>query len=244
VKVFDGFCPDDWKRPLAASAPMTALPLQSLWSATAGAAPHTVPLTGAFSADVVIVGAGYTGLSAAAHLAEAGMRVIVLERAAVGEGASGLNGGQVIAGVKHDPDQLQTIFGEARGAAYVHTVSGAPAVVFDLIQRLGIRCDLVRNGWIQPAASEEALPALAARAEQWRRRGAPVEVVSRDAMQRLTGSTRYCGGLVDGRGGTVQPLSYVRGLAQAVQRLGGQVFTHSAVERLEKTAAGYRAVTA
>jgi glycine/D-amino acid oxidase-like deaminating enzyme len=223
---------------------MSALKLQSLWSATATPPPASVRLSASLSADVVVIGAGYTGLSAAVHLAEAGRRVVVLESTAVGERASGLNGGQVIAGVKHDPDQLQVLFGETRGALYVNTVAGAPGVVFDLIARLGIECDVVRNGWLQPAAAEEALPGLATRAEQWRRRGAPVELVSREHMQRLTGSARYCGGLVDGRGGTVQPLSYVRGLAHALVRLGGQLFTYSPVVRLAKAGTGYRAETA
>jgi glycine/D-amino acid oxidase-like deaminating enzyme len=222
---------------------MSPLTLQSLWSATAIAGPATGELTGSRSADVAIIGAGYTGLSAAIHLVEAGRSVVVLESTAVGDRASGLNGGQVIAGVKHDPDQLQVMFGEARGARYVQTVARAPDTVFDLVSRLGIQCDVVRTGWLQPAASEEALPALAARAEQWRRRGDRVEVVSREQMQRLTGSERYCGGLFDARGGSVQPLSYVRGLAHALLRRGGELFTHSPVVRLGPGAAGYRAET-
>jgi glycine/D-amino acid oxidase-like deaminating enzyme len=223
---------------------MNALTLRSLWSATAGPAPATQPLAGDRSCDVLIVGGGYTGLSAAVHLAEAGRSVVVLDSASLGECASGLNGGQVIAGVKHDPDQLQAMFGEARGARYVHTVARAPQVVFELIARLGIQCDALPRGWIQPAADEGALPALVARAAQWRQRGDPVEVVSRERMQQLTGSGRYCGGLVDGRGGTVQPLSYVRGLGAAVLRSGGQIFTHTPVTRLERAGGGYRAVTA
>ncbi|MBS0580917.1 MAG: FAD-binding oxidoreductase [Proteobacteria bacterium] len=222
---------------------MSPLTLQSLWSATAIAGPATGELTSSRRADVVIIGAGYTGLSAAVHLAEAGRSVVVLESTALGERASGLNGGQVIAGVKHDPDQLQRMFGEARGARYVQTVARAPDTVFELIGRLGIECDALRSGWLQPAASEEALPALAARAEQWRRRGDRVELVSREQMQRLTGSQRYCGGLFDARGGTVQPLSYVRGLAHAVLRFGGELFTHSPVVRLARCAGGYRAET-
>ncbi len=211
---------------------MSALPLQSLWSATAVEGPATVQLAGPLVADVAVVGAGYTGLSAAVHLAEAGRSVVVVESAAVGERASGLNGGQVIAGVKHDPDELEAMFGEARGARYVRTVGNAPQVVFDLIARLGIQCDAINTGWIQPAASEDALPAQSARALQWQRRGAPVEVVSREAMQRLTGSQRYCGGLFDARGGSVQPLSYVRGLA------------HSPALRLDRSSSGYRVQTA
>src|SRR2546430_17363503 len=68
------------------------------------------------------------------------------------------------------------------------------------------RCDAVRTGWIQPAASEAALLQLADRVEQWRRRGAAVEFLSRQEVLRLTGSGCYCGGLVDRRGGTGQPL--------------------------------------
>ena len=222
---------------------MTTLALQSLWSVTATPAPPSSPLIGDRTAEVVVIGAGYTGLSAALHLAEAGRAVVVLESDDIGVRASGLNGGQVIAGVKHDPDQLHALFGDDLGARYARTVSGAPDEVFDLIARLGIHCDVVRTGWIQPADSPAALPPLAARAEQWRRRGAPVELVAREAMRELTGSQRYCGGLFDRRGGTLQPLSYVRGLAQALLRAGGELFTHSPVLGLGKVAGGYRAET-
>jgi len=90
---------------------MPAVPLQSLWSATAPAGPALTALSAARRAQVVIVGAGYTGLSAALHLAIAGRDVVVLEALEVGERASGLNGGQVIPGVKHDPRH-------ARGAVW------------------------------------------------------------------------------------------------------------------------------
>src|SRR2546430_12396555 len=83
------------------------------------------------------------------------------------------------------------------------------------------RCDAVRTGWIQPAASEAALLQLAARVEQWRRRGAAVELLSREQGQRLTGSGRYCGGRPDRRGGTLPPPSSLRGLAEAPGRCRG-----------------------
>ena len=84
-----------------------ALPLPpSLWAATARPAPETPPLDASRQADVAIVGAGYSGLAAALQLAQAGISVVVLEAGEPGWGASGRNGGQVIPGLKHDPDEL------------------------------------------------------------------------------------------------------------------------------------------
>jgi len=215
---------------------MPAAPSQSLWSATATAAPAFTPLAGARRVDVAIIGAGYTGLSAALHLAGAGRAVLVLEAKGLGERASGLNGGQVIAGLKTDPDALEESFGAERGARLVASVAAGPDVVFELIGRFRIECDALRAGWIQPATSEAALGQLAARVEQWRRRGAAVELLGAREVGLLTGSARYCGGLLDRRGGTLQPLSYVRGLARAVTRAGGQICVHSPALRLQRAA--------
>src|SRR5437016_2984764 len=95
---------------------MPAVPLQSLWSVTAPAGPACEALAGAWGAQAAVIGAGYTGLSAALHLAQAGREVLVLEAADIGAGASGSNGGQVIPGVKHDPDTLEQMFGPEAGA--------------------------------------------------------------------------------------------------------------------------------
>jgi len=211
---------------------MSPVPLQSLWSVTAPAGPACSALAGAQRAQAVVVGGGYTGLSAALHLAEAGRDVVVLEAVELGERASGINGGQVIPGVKQDPDAVESMLGPDAGGQLVATAAAGPDLVFDLIARHGIQCDATRAGWIQPATSEAALAQLARRAEQWRRRGAAVEVLSRSAVLRLTGSARYCGGLLDRRGGTVQPLAYVRGLAHALGRAGGRIYTRSPAVRL------------
>src|SRR5205823_11803188 len=112
-------------------------------------------------------GAGYTGLSAALHLAERGRQVVVLEAADIGARASGTNGGQVIPGVKHDPDTLERIFGHDDGSRLVATAAAGPDLVFELIAQHRIECDAVRTGWIQPAESDEALAELAGRVEQW-----------------------------------------------------------------------------
>ncbi|HUA90863.1 MAG TPA: FAD-dependent oxidoreductase, partial [Steroidobacteraceae bacterium] len=196
-------------------------------------------LRGEVRAQVAVVGAGYTGLSAALHLSEGGRDVAVLEARAVGECASGLNGGQVIPGVKHDPDVLERLFGAAQGARLVDTVASGPDLVFDLIARHGIACDAVRTGWIQPATAEAALEEQARRVEQWRRRGAALEMLDRAQVARLTGSQRYCGGLMDHRGGTVQPLAYVRGLAHAALRAGVRLFERSPAVALRRSGADF-----
>jgi glycine/D-amino acid oxidase-like deaminating enzyme len=212
-----------------------ALP-QSLWAATAAAGPALAPLERSLRVDVAIIGAGYTGLSAALHLAAAGRSVAVLEARSLGERASGLNGGQVIPGLKTDPDALEELFGAERGARLVASVAGGPDLVFDLIERHAIACDATRSGWIQPATSESALAPLAARAAPWPRRGAAVEVLSARAVAALTGSQRYCGGLLDRRGGTVQPLAYLRGLARALLRQHGAIFAQCPVLHLRRVA--------
>ncbi|MDB6010939.1 MAG: dependent oxidoreductase [Gammaproteobacteria bacterium] len=216
---------------------------QSLWAATAAPGPELGRLAGEQRAQVTIIGGGYTGLSTALHLAEAGRAAVVLEAADVGERASGLNGGQVIPGVKYDPDTLEEMFGTELGRRLVETVARGPDLVFELIRKYEIACDAVRKGWIQPATSEAALGGLRSRVEQWHRRGAPVAMLTREETARLTGSSRYCGGWIDRRGGTVQPLSYVRGLAFAALRNGSRIFQQSPATKLSRSAGEWRVET-
>src|SRR6185295_16528252 len=113
-----------------------AFPLPpSLWVTTARTAPPTPPLDASRRADVAIVGAGYSGLAAALQLAEAGAYVVVLESGEPGWGASGRNGGQVIPGLKYDPDELVAMFGPKAGEHLIGVAGGAPDTVFDLIAR-------------------------------------------------------------------------------------------------------------
>jgi glycine/D-amino acid oxidase-like deaminating enzyme len=220
---------------------MTAM--RSLWSATAAPGPQLEQLTQNARAQVTVIGAGYTGLSAALHLAGAGRDVIVLEAAEIGERASGLNGGQVIPGVKHDPDTLEELFGPVVGPRLVATVASGPDLVFDLIQKHEIACAATRTGWIQPATSAAAINAITVRARQWARRGADVALLSAEETARLTGSQRYSGGWIDRRGGTVQPLSYVRGLARAACNAGARIFSRSPVTALERTGSEWQVRT-
>src|ERR1700681_4691112 len=222
-----------------------SLPLPPpLWVATARAAPATPPLDRSRRADVAIVGAGYSGLAAALQLAGAGVSVVVLEAGEPGWGASGRNGGQVIPGLKSDPDELVAMCGAEAGEHLVRVAGGAPDTVFDLIARHGIDCEARRCGWIQPAFAAADLGLIARRAEQWQRRGAPVAMLDRDTACRLIGSPIYHGGWIDRRAGSLQPLSYCRGLARAAQKAGALVCGAARVSALARDGARWKVTTA
>jgi len=222
-----------------------ALPLPpSLWVATARRPPPTPPLEMSRRADVAIVGAGFSGLAAALQLAESGASVVVLESGEPGWGASGRNGGQVIPGLKYDPDELVAMFGQEAGEHLVRVAGGAPDNVFTLIARHGIDCDARQCGWIQPAFADADVGMIARRAEQWQRRGAPVAILDRETVRRLIGSPIYRGGWLDRRAGSVQPLSYSRGLARAAQTAGALVCGGSRVTTLARDGDRWKVTTA
>jgi glycine/D-amino acid oxidase-like deaminating enzyme len=104
----------------------------NVWEETAVAAPSVPRLDGAQTASVLVIGAGYLGLSAALHLAEAGVDVLVVDAEQPGWGASGRNGGQVIPGLKYDPSELEAMLGRERGERVWRFAGAAADVVFDL----------------------------------------------------------------------------------------------------------------
>jgi len=215
----------------------------SVWTEAAEPAPETRPLEGDRRADVAVIGAGYTGLSAALHLAERGADVVAIDSAEPGWGGSGRNGGQIIPGLKHDPDELERQYGEATGRRVWQIAGAAADTVFELIARHKIACHAQPCGWIAAAPHAAALESLRARTEQWQRRGAPVELLDRGRIEALTGTTAYVGGMLDRRAGALHPLSYARGLARAAQHAGASLHGRSAARRLEPAGAGWRIVT-
>jgi glycine/D-amino acid oxidase-like deaminating enzyme len=206
-------------------------------------APATTPLQGRADAEVLVVGGGYTGLSCALTLAEAGRSVILLEAGEVGHGASGRNGGQVIPGLKHDPDDLVARFGRDRGEALVRLAGGAADRVFALIAKHRIDCAAVQCGWIQPAHSAAAAQRVIARTHQWARRGALVELLSGDRVASLLGTTAYAAGWLDRRAGALQPLAYARGLARAALGRGARIHTASPATHIGRDGDAWVATT-
>ncbi|MPZ11696.1 MAG: FAD-dependent oxidoreductase [Kiloniellaceae bacterium] len=215
-----------------------------LWEKTAPAAPPATVLTGDHAADVVVVGGGYTGLSTALHLAEAGAGVILLEAAEIGFGGAGRNVGLVNAGMWVMPDTLVETLGQARGEALLDLLGGAPRLVFDLIEKHGIACEAVRRGTLHCAVGTSGLEELRKRSEQWLRRGAPVELLDASQTAGKTGTTAFAAALLDRRAGTIQPLAYARGLAQAAMTAGAVIHIGSRVLSIGRAGSNWRVATA
>jgi glycine/D-amino acid oxidase-like deaminating enzyme len=215
----------------------------SLYAETAPPAPPTPPLEGDRDYAVAVVGAGYTGLSAALHLAEQSADVAVLEAAEPGWGASGRNGGQVNPGLKDDPDAVEARFGLELGARLVTMAYAAPDLVFELIARHGIACEALRSGTIRAAYLVRDVPPIRASFEQCARRGMPVELLERARLREATGSARYLAAMLDRRGGQLDPLAYARGLAAAALRAGARIHGATRVTRLVREGDGWRLET-
>ncbi len=212
----------------------------SLWAETAGPEQVCAPLSGDTQVEVAIVGAGFTGLSAALHLAEAGHTVCVLEAVQPGWGASGRNGGQVNPGWKLLPEEIETLHGREQGRCINTMADAACDLVFDLIARHDIHCDAVRPGYVQGAQSRRGIGFLENWVRQWSARGAPVELLSRRETVELLGTEAYLQALLDRRGGNIQPLRYARGLASAAMGAGALVHGDSPALSLRRDAQGWR----
>ncbi|MBX6741774.1 MAG: FAD-binding oxidoreductase [Acetobacteraceae bacterium] len=217
----------------------------SLWAATAPPPPPTAPLTEDARTDVAVVGAGFTGLSAALHLAEAGIACTVLEAAEIGWGASGRNNGQVIPNLSRiDPDAIVAavppeLGGAEKGEALVSLIRDSASLVFDLIRKHGIQAEAVQNGWIQPAHRPSRMKLAESRVRQWGSRGAPVRLLSREEMAKLSGSDHWHGGWENKTGGRINPLGFARGLARAAMEAGAVIHTRSPVLRIAQEPGGW-----
>lgn len=200
-----------------------------LWEQTAPAAPHTGPLSGELGVEVAVIGGGFTGMSAALHLAQAGRSVALLEAVEIGFGGAGRNVGLVNAGMWVMPEVLLRTLPAPYGERLLTLLGDAPRLAFDIVHDHGIRCEARHAGTLHCAYGKTGFAEIAERARQWQARGADVVLLDAAKASALLGTVKYAGVLLDRRAGTIQPLAYVRGLAEAALQAGAQLFTQSPV---------------
>jgi glycine/D-amino acid oxidase-like deaminating enzyme len=218
---------------------------KSLWLETAVAAPVCAALEASRQADVLVVGAGFTGLSSALHLAEGGASVVLLEAGSIGHGGSGRNAGLVNAGIWKSPEHVTRVLGAQAAVRFNEALRDTPPQVFELIERLQMQCEARRCGTIHIAHSESGMSYLRDRCRQLQAIGAGVELLDGEAARSLSGSPGYrFGAILHPDAGTIQPLSYARELARVAIDKGVLLYQHSALESLTRSEDRWLATTA
>lgn len=211
---------------------MSASPVSwppSLWATVTPPGMSFPVLSGAISTDVVVIGAGFTGLSTALHLREAGVDVTVIEAQEPGWGASGRNNGQVIPTMSRaDPEALVKHYGNA-GERFVALIRDSASLLFDLIRKYGMNAEAEQTGWIQPVHTPGRIRIAERRVREWSKWGAPVELLSADRVREMTGSSAWFGGFWNPTGGHVNPLALSREMARVAAWHGVKIFSRSAV---------------
>ncbi len=195
-------------------------------------------------ADVVVVGGGYTGLSAARAIAKSGATVAVLERETIGWGASSRNGGMVLPGYKADLPVLVRRLGLERTRTLFHDSLEAIGFVESLVREEQIECGWARTGHVTLAAKPSHLAGLGASQRLLEREfGYASELIGPERIAGEIGSTRYHGGLLDPLAGAVQPAAYVAGLAAAAVRHGAMLLERTGVSAIRRVGGGFRLQT-
>ena len=206
----------------------------SLWAAMTPPGPDLPELIGTTEADVIVIGGGFTGLSTALHLREAGVDVAIVEAMEPGWGASGRNNGQVIPTLSRpDPDDIIARHG-ATGERFVALLRDSASTLFDVVRRYQIQAEQEQAGWVQPVHSPGRIKIAERRVRQWSKFGASVELLSRDQTRQMLGSDAWFGGFWNKTGGHINPLALSRGLARVVLDRGGRIYARSPAASFER----------
>ena len=196
--------------------------------------PPTQKLQAPRHVSVAVIGGGFTGLSTALHLAEAGVDVAVLEAKDIGWGASGRAFGQVVPYLKVGHAGILRHYGAERGQRVIDAVAAGPDLVFELIGTHGIECWPMRSGLIFAAHSASGRRDLEDRTRYWQERGAPVEMLEGADCAEAIGSSMYGAASLDRRGGNINPFAYARGLAHAAAKAGATLYVQTPVRTLTR----------
>lgn len=202
----------------------------SWYAATANTLDPFAPLKGEAKADVCIIGGGFTGLSSALHLAQAGFSVALIEAHRVGWGASGRNGGQLGSGQRREQDDLEKMLGFDHAKQLWDIAQESKATVRGLVKHHNIDCDL-RDGIAHTDWHAADVPAEHAYAEKLQRDYGYDQISTLDKAQTraLVGSEAYHGGTLDMGAAHLHPLNYALGLAKAAREAGVAIYEQSEV---------------
>lgn len=220
-------------------------PPRSLWRETATPALPPRPLTGSATADIAVVGAGYTGLSAALRAIERGLKPVVLEAGEVGFGASGRNGGVVSTKYRASLSDMARRHGVDMARRMNRLGHDAMDCVERYVETFGIEAGFAKTGNLRCAHNAHALAALTEEAGAVRETFGDASLRILDAAETAheTGSKAFAGGVLNSHAGVIHPLNYVRGLAEAVRRNGGEIHERSAVLSIGRGPSGLDLVT-
>ena len=211
----------------------------SLWRATAVDFPDQPALTENVDCEVAVIGAGFTGLSTAIHLAEQGQEVVVVDKVQPGWGCSGRNGGQVNPNWKVLPENIKKYYSNEVFERVLKAVNGTCDFLFDLVDKYKIDCDAIRPGYVLAIVGRKDYEFASQWSEQWSKVGSEVYMMSRQEASDLLGTDVYDVGMMDSRGGSVQPLSYARGLAKVAINLGVKIHGDTLAEKITRQGNGW-----
>ncbi|MGX9350754.1 NAD(P)/FAD-dependent oxidoreductase [Shimia sp. W99] len=207
----------------------------SWYAATVDPLPPFSSLRGETRADVCVVGAGYTGLSTALHLAERGYDVVLVETHRVGFGASGRNGGQLGSGQRMEQDGLEALVGRDDAHKLWRLAEDSKDLVKDLVARHEIDCHL-KPGIAHACFSNREVRAEHEYTEHLKTEYGydQIEPLDRDQMQALCPSPKYVGGSLDMGAGHLHPLAFALGLARAAKSAGARIYENTHVHGIER----------
>lgn len=201
----------------------------SYYAASANDKKQRSKLTEDITADVCVIGSGFTGLSSALHLAEKGYKVVIVEGSRIGFGASGRNGGQIVNSYSRDMDFIEKHYGKHVGTEMGKMAFEGGRIIRRLISDYNIDCDL-KPGGIFAACNNKQLDEMASKQKLWAQHGhSDTKLLSASEIQTHIGTERYVGGLIDNTGGHIHPLNLALGEAAAFEKLGGTIYEDSKV---------------
>jgi len=215
----------------------------SIWESLTPPRQPAPELRSALNTEIVVVGGGLTGLSAALHLAQSGRKVALIEGRTIGWGGSGRNNGQVIPTLAAmEPAAIMARYG-AQAEPFIHMIRDSADSLFEFVRSYKLECDAEQTGWFQPAHSPDYLRLSESRVKAWQAHGSTAELLNKEEGDTLLGSSHWHGGMLNRTGGHVNPLKLSRALARLCAETGVKIFEQTPANSINRHGEGWRIST-